>query len=1417
MRETPFNTREFGINSIKKIKVLLASPERILTDWSYGKVEKAETVNYRTFKPERDGLFCEKIFGPTKDWECSCGKYKSRTFEGVICDKCGVEVTHSRVRRERMGHIDLAEPVAHIWYYRVNPCRLALILGITSTELKSILFYEKYIVIDSGDTDLKKREILTEEQKYKVEDKYAEYNYHVDTGARAVRDILHKMDLEEEINIVKAKIEERRRKLKEPIPKDLKRLELLNDFFVSRNRPEWMILTVLPVIPPELRPMVQLDGGRFATSDLNDIYRRVINRNNRLKKLKNRNAPEIILRNEKRMLQEAVDALLDNSRSKKTLKVNNNRPLKSLSDLFKGKQGRFRQNLLGKRVDYSGRSVIVIGPKLKMHQCGVPKNMALELFKPFLIRELKKRDIATHIKEAKRLIETQDRRVWDVLEDVIKERPVMLNRAPTLHRLGIQAFEPVLVEGKAIQLHPLVCKGYNADFDGDQMAIHLPLSIEAQVETWMLMLATKNLLDPANGKPIVTPTQDILLGLYVLTKKRPDVKGSGKVFSSFDEAMRAYACGYLSLNAKIKIWYNSKWKETTIGRIIFNETLPEKYPFVNETVTDKVIKSVIADIISRFGPANAVNVLDDVKKLGYKHSTHYGVSIGIEDIIIPQEKYELIEETDKEVEKIEKSFKEGILSKQERHNRVVEKWNEINNKIKNLMFNKLKEDRSGFNPVFMMADSGARGSKEQIRQLAGMRGLMAKPSGEIIDVPIKSNFKEGLTVLEYFNSTHGARKGLADTALKTADAGYLTRKLIDVAQNVVISLEDCGTERGITMTAIKSPGEERIIESLSERLVGRFTAEDVLHPRTKEIIIKRNVEIDREMGEYIERVGVEAVKVRSVLTCESENGLCVKCYGKNLATGRTVEIGEAVGITSAQSIGQPGTQLTMRTFHIGGVASMGGAGSSRLALKYPAFMVKLPDSIAMYEDYKIVTRNGKIWIKHVIKEFLKSKFSEIKIDESQSGEKVYPEDVIGIDKKGKEVTAGSTGFLVFYEDEIYITAEDSSIDVKAGTKIFVDEGELIEKEREIGESDPNADFIVAEIDGTIRYEDILPGATLRVEKEAGKKLQKYIKETRDEPLFPQIVISNGEEQRNYTLPAGCMLQVEDGQEIKAGTVLGRLASGQIKVKDITGGLPKVTELFEARIPKNHTYLVKADGKIRFREKSRGKYILVLEYFDDNEGKTRKAKYSIPTDRHLYVRDGEQVKKGQLLCSGEFNSHDILRILGVEKVSSYLLNKIQEVYREQGVSINDKHIGVIIRQMLSKVEIADPGDTGLIIKQKMDRFKLKAINEAVMEEGGAPATFKPILMGITKAALNTDSFIAAASFQETTRILTRAAIKGSEDELIGLKENVIIGHMIPAGTGFLARQRKIERDQLEAEKLKTAVAAKDTSEEEVTQD
>lgn len=1382
----------FGINSIKKIKIMLASPNRILDDWSYGKVEKAETVNYRTFKPEREGLFCEKIFGPTKDWECSCGKYKSRTFEGVICDKCGVEVTHSRMRRERMGHIDLAEPVAHIWYYRVNPCRLALILGITSTELKHILFYEKYIVIDNGDTDLKNREILSEDQYYRALEKYAENTYKISTGAAAVREILQKMDLEDEINQVKERIEDRRRKEKDPMPKDLKRLELLSDFFTSKNRPEWMILTILPVIPPELRPMVQLDGGRFATSDLNDIYRRVINRNNRLKKLKQRSAPEIILRNEKRMLQEAVDTLLDNSRSKKTLKVNNNRPLKSLSDLFKGKQGRFRQNLLGKRVDYSGRSVIVIGPNLKMHQCGIPKEIALELFKPFLIRELKNKNIASHIKEAKKMIERQDKRVWDVLEGVIKQRPVLLNRAPTLHRLGIQAFEPVLVDGKAIQLHPLVCKGYNADFDGDQMAIHLPLSVEAQVESWLLMLATKNLLDPANGKPIVTPAQDILLGLYVLTKIKPHDKGEGKVFADMDEALKALDAGYLSLNAKIRLFYQGEWRETSLGRVIFNDKLPSAYLYVDSTIGDKKIKNIISDIIAKFGPATAVEVLDNIKELGYQYSTRYGVSFGINDILVPEEKKDLIAQTDQEVEKIEKMFREGFLSKQERYNRVVDKWNSINNKIKNIMFKKLENDRDGFNPIFMMADSGARGSKEQIRQLAGMRGLMAKPSGEIIDVPIKSNFKEGLTVLEYFNSTHGARKGLADTALKTADAGYLTRKLIDVAQNVVISEEDCGVEEGIWMSAIKSAGEDRVIEPLSERILGRFLAKDLLHPRTQEIVAKKDTEISEALAAYIEKIGVEKVNVRSTLSCDSEIGLCIRCYGRNLATGRTVEIGEAVGITAAQSIGQPGTQLTMRTFHVGGVASMGG-GESRLTLKFSAFIEKLPEYIAQKEDYAIATRNGQIIIKNIIKEFSLENFSDIKV---KDGFKVYPEDVIGISKEGEEILAQSTGYLVIRQKEGYVVGENTDISVKAGTKIIVKEGDLVEKDREIGLVEPNSDFIIAEIKGVVRYEDIYPGTTLKIEREQGKKAQKIIKETKDEKINPQIIIENSQGEKDaYPLPAGCILLVEDGQEIEAGDEIAKLSNQQIKVKDITGGLPKVTELFEARIPKNYAAIAKEDGRILFKGKNRGRYILALEYDSKDKVKGKRGeekgkkliKYTIPNDRTLFVRDGEEVVKGQIICSGEQNPHDILRILGVQAVSTHLLERVQEVYREQGVGINDKHIAVIIKQMLAKVEVVDPGDTGLIIKQKIDKIKLKKINDAVINEGGAPATFRPILMGITRTALNTDSFIAAASFQETTRILTKAAIKGAEDDLVGLKENVIVGHMVPSGTGFLARK------------------------------
>lgn len=1379
---TQKENKKFGINDIKKIKVVLASPERIVNDWSYGEVTKAETVNYRTFKPEDGGLFCEKIFGTTKDWECKCGKYKSRVFEGITCDKCGVTVTHSRVRRERIGHIKLAVPVAHIWFYRVNPCRIGLILGLSSNEVKDILFYEKYIIINKGDSDLKEREVLTEEQLEEVKERYDDFK--IGTGAEALREILKQMDLEKELERVKAKIQERINKGKEPNPKDLKRLELINDFIKSGNRPEWMILTHLPVIPPELRPMVQLEGGRFATSDLNDIYRRVINRNNRLNKLKSKNAPDIILKNEKRMLQEAVDALLDNTRSKKTIKVNNNRPLKSLSDLFKGKQGRFRQNLLGKRVDYSGRSVIVIGPKLKMYQCGIPKDMAVELFKPFIIRELKNRGLATHVKEARELIERKDQKIWDILEEVIQDHPVLLNRAPTLHRLGIQAFQPILVEGKAIQLHPLVCKGYNADFDGDQMAIHVPLSIEAQLECWMLMLSSKNLLDPANGKPIVTPTQDILLGLYILTKRRPGDIGEGKVYSSFEEALKAYDAGYLSINALIKIWYRGKYKETTLGRVIFNSKFPASHPFINDTIDDKKIKAIVSELIYKYGHSTTVEILDEIKELGYQFSKKYGISIGIDDIIIPEEKYELVTQTEKEIEKIEKSYREGILSDQERYNRVVEKWDEINNKIKNIMFNKLSKDREGFNPIFMMADSGARGSKEQIRQLAGMRGLMAKPSGEIIEVPIKSNFKEGLTVLEYFNSTHGARKGLADTALKTADAGYLTRKLVDVAQNIVITEEDCGTDKGIEITAIKSINEDKIIESLADRITGRFLAEDIYHPSTGELIAEKNTEIAEDLAGYIEKIGIEKVKIRSVLTCESEKGLCVKCYGRNLATGKRVEVGEAVGIAAAQSIGQPGTQLTMRTFHIGGVASVSGAEEGKITVKTPVFIVKLPKYMVKKEDYGIVTRNDFITVKNIVKEFLIEEISEYYVKE---GEKVYPETLIAKDKHGTEIKAGVTGIILIKDETIYITEEESQINVKPGTKIYVEEGEIVERDTEIGEIDFNVEFIVSETDGKVRYENIFEGTNLKLEREIGKKVQKYITESKAE-LLPKVIIENNRgEVADYPLPEGCLLNVDEGEEIKAGDIIARIAVSQIKVKDITGGLPKVTELFEARVPKNCCFLAKEDGIIEILKKSKGKYIVALTYTDEN-GETHKVKYGIPTNRTLFVRNGELVKKGQALCSGEKNPHDILKILGPEAVSEYLLHKIQEVYREQGVQINDKHISIIIRQMLSKVEIIDPGDTDLIIKQKIDKIKLDKINKKVIEEGGAPAQAKPILMGITKTALNTDSFIAAASFQETTRILTRASIKGLEDDLIGLKENVIIGHMIPAGTGYVVRQK-----------------------------
>ncbi len=1359
------------------IMIKLASPDQIRA-WSYGEVKKPETINYRTLRPERDGLFCERIFGTTKEWECYCGKFKSIRYKGVICDRCGVEVTHPKVRRERMGHIELASPVSHIWYYRSVPSRMGLLLDLSIAALRSILYYEKYVVIDAGDTDLKMMQLLTEDEYIEAQERYG-MAFTAGIGAEAIRTLLESIDLD-------ALSVELRQKMKEKGAKSdkrlLKRISIIEDFRDSGNRPEWMILDVIPVIPPELRPMVQLDGGRFATSDLNDLYRRVINRNNRLKRLLILNAPDIIIRNEKRMLQEAVDALFDNSKKKRVVKGASNRPLKSLSDLLKGKQGRFRQNLLGKRVDYSGRSVIVVGPELELHQCGLPTKMAMELFKPFIMKKLVEKDIVYNIKKAKTLVEQETPEVWAVLEEVVQEHPVMLNRAPTLHRLGIQAFEPVLVEGKAIKLHPLVCHAFNADFDGDQMAVHVPLTPEAQIECWTLILSSRNLLNPANGSPIVIPTQDMVLGLNYLTTIRKGAHGEGKYFSSFEEVLLAVDSKSVDYEAQINVKIKGKWTKTTPGRIILNEELPEEVGFLNFTVGEKELKSLIANAYKDYGPAVTVKMLDKIKHLGFTYATRFGATIGMDDIVIPDAKKKMIEKANRQVEEIQKQYLQGHITNEERYNRVVEVWSTTNENITNELMEVLKKDRGGFNPVYMMANSGARGSRSQIRQLSGMRGLMAKPSGDIIELPIRSNFKEGLSIIEFFISTNGARKGLADTALKTADAGYLTRRLVDIAQDVVVNEEDCGTINGIEMKAIKD-GED-VVEPLRDRIVGRFTLERVKHPITGEIIVAVNQGITDEIAERIENVGVESVRIRTVLTCEAEHGVCRKCYGRNLATNKTVNIGEAVGIIAAQSIGQPGTQLTMRTFHIGGVATKVSE-ENRISLKYPVVLSEIKGNvIELNEGNLLFARKGFVIVNKVLKRIPFGKKDKIMVED---GQKVLKGEVI-LKSGEKEVQSDEIAYMRISKKEILLITQPQRVNIRNGSELLFRVGDIVAAEETIAFFDPFSEPIVSEADGIVKFEDIVLGTTLKEEiNEDTGKIEKKIAEFSLESLQPRIAIvdENGNEVAGYYLPGSAYLNVEEGEKIKAGKILAKLLKESVKTRDITGGLPRVGELFEARVPKNPAVLGKIGGKVSFGGIVKSNRVIIVT---DPYG--MEYKHLVPMGKHLLIRDGDTVEAGEPLCDGNIDPHDVLQILGENALQFYLVNEIQEVYRLQGVNINDKHIGVIIRQMMKKVEIMDVGDTGLIYNQQVDKYKFHEENRKVEREGGQPAVGRPLLLGITRASLNIDSFISAASFQETTRVLTNAAIAGSVDHLRGLKENVIIGHLIPAGTG-IKQYRKIK--------------------------
>jgi DNA-directed RNA polymerase subunit beta' len=1329
------------------IRIKLASPETIRS-WSHGEVTKPETINYRSFKPERDGLFCERIFGPVKDWECSCGKYKRVRFKGIVCDRCGVEVTQSKVRRERMGHIELAVPVSHIWYFKSIPSRIGYVLDLSIRNLEKILYYESYIVIDPGNTSLKYKDIISDEEYMELEEAGKEFVAKM--GAEAILDLLRQIDVEELSISMRAqlKVETSTQKKKDT----LKKLRVIEAFRQSANQPEWMIMSIIPVIPPDLRPLVPLEGGRFATSDLNDLYRRVINRNNRLKKLVEIKAPEVILKNEKRMLQEAVDALFDNGRRSQSVRGDTKRPLKSLSDLLKGKQGRFRQNLLGKRVDYSGRSVIVVGPELKLYQCGLPKTMALELFKPFIIMKLEEKGYVSTVKSAKKLVEKERPEVWDILEEIIQDHPILLNRAPTLHRLGVQAFYPVLVEGKAIRLHPLVCQAFNADFDGDQMAVHIPLSFEAQLEAQILMLSVNNLLSPSSGRPIVSPTQDIVLGCYYLTKEKPGDKGEGKIFHSPEEVIAAYDSKSVGLHAKIKVKWDGKLLDTTVGRVLFNEIIPAELRFFNELTNKSKLEELVASAYKKLGAYATSLFLDNLKKIGFEYATLAGITVGIDDMIIPQEKEDLIAQANKEVEKIQHQYEKGLITNGERYNKVIDTWTHVTTRIAEVMFDKLEEDQKGFNPVFMMADSGARGSKDQIRQLAGMRGLMAKPQkritgqiGEIIESPITANFREGLTVMEYFISTHGARKGLADTALKTADAGYLTRRLVDVAQDVIINEEDCGTILGLNIGALKE-GEE-IIELLKDRILGRVALEDVYDPITNELLVKSGDEIDEESATRIEESGIEMVKIRSVLTCECKRGVCAKCYGRNLATGKMVELGEAVGVIAAQSIGEPGTQLTLRTFHIGGTAA-------RIAEQSKA-TAKM--------DGKVVFKNVKM---------------------AQSSD----ERIVVLGREG----------------EIHLLDEQDRLrtkyNVPYAANLRVKDKSWVKKDEVLFEWDPYTNTILTEQKGTVKFVDLIEDISFREELDETTGLrQRVIIELRDKTLRPRIFILNekGTKVGSYSIPTRAYLLVHDGSKVCAGDALAKIPREIGKTRDITGGLPRVAELFEARKPKEPAVVSEIDGEVEFGQIIRGQTQLLAR---GGAGDTKE--YLVPHGKHLRVHSGDMVRAGDRLCEGPIDPHDILRIKGPNAVQEYLVNEIQEVYRLQGVKINDKHIEVIVRQMLQKVKVEDIGDTNFLEGEPVDKHRFREENERVIAEGGEPATFQSLLLGITRASLTTDSFISAASFQETTKVLTEAAINGRTDYLLGLKENVIIGHLIPAGTGLekyrsvqLKEEEKVEEKEM----------------------
>ncbi len=1533
------------IQDFSSLKIKLASPENIRS-WSYGEVKKPETINYRTLRPERDGLFCERIFGTTKEWECYCGKFKSIRYKGVVCDRCGVEVTHFKVRRERTGHIDLAAPVSHIWYYHSVPSRMGLLLDLQVAALRSILYYEKHIVIDPGDTDLKKNQLLTEDEFLEARERYGE-SFTAGMGAEAIKTLLETIDLDALASELRAKMIEKGPKSDKRL---LKRIEIVENFRRSDNKPSWMILDVIPVIPPDLRPMVQLDGGRFATSDLNDLYRRVINRNNRLKKLLSLSAPDIIIRNEKRMLQEAVDSLFDNSKRKqRVLKGAANRPLKSITDMLKGKQGRFRQNLLGKRVDYSGRSVIVVGPELKLWQCGLPEKMALELFKPFIMKKLVDKGIVFNIKKARTLVETEATEVYAILDEVVREHPVMLNRAPTLHRLGIQAFEPILVPGKALKLHPLACKAFNADFDGDQMAIHVPLTQAAQMECWTLMLSARNLLDPANGNTIVAPSQDMVLGIYYMTSIKPNAKGTGKFFSSADEVRLAASCGAIEWQAEIKVHKNilnkcvsddkepeSKYILTSAGRMAFNELMPEEVDFYNEQLGDKKLKAMIervyhvdqssdkrvrsiletrigalkvdsadydksrsshSELISLFksfveNPSSktinsikdfkgtvddvaksvvnkiieieitgdvvsvhddlknevrqvinqleriqvdmalwqtekrrgyvekvladdeirqeicgiyntdhmddvklqklfaglyapdrgwlTIQMLDAIKSCGYANATFYGATLSMDDILVPDEKEAMVDEANKEVEKIVSQWNSGAITADERYNKSITVWENTNEKLTNLMMDNLAKHKDGFNTIYMMATSGARGSKKQISQLAAMRGLMQKPNGDIIELPIRANFKEGLSVIEFFISTNGARKGLSDTALKTADAGYMTRRLVDVAQDVVVNEDDCGTINGIDYAAIKDG--DTVTVPLAKRISGHYTIERVLDPVSGEVLCDVNQYIDESLAEKIDKAGVEKVKLRTVLTCESKHGICVKCYGKDLARNKIVEIGEAVGTIAAQSIGQPGTQLTLRTFHTGGAAE-GGQKDNQIAMKYDVLIESLSGThVVMKNGDWLFTRRGSMTVTKLFKSYQILEKDEVLVS---SGSRVRKDTPI-LKRAGEEILASDSGRIIISDKEIYLTSNDQKVEIANGSTIYskyTGASCVANGGDSVGEFDPYSEPIIAEVSGYVHYEDIIDGETLetKVDIQTGA-VERRISDIHIDVKQPRILITDedGNELGSYHLPVGAVLSndIKDKGKVEAGMTLAKMAKDAAKANDITLGLPRVSELFEARKPKNPAVIAQITGTVKFGKIVKGKRTVIVE---DEYGK--EFSHLVPMIKRLLVRDGDKVEAGEKLCDGSVDAHDVLSVLGEDRLQNFLMDEIQSVYRAQGVDINDKHIGTIIRQMLKKVEIISVGDTRFIFGQQVDKYTFHEENDRVVAEGGQPAIARPMFQGITKAALAADSFISACSFQETTRVLTNAAISGAVDNLHGLKENIIIGHRIPAGTGI----------------------------------